>query len=34
MSKKMLVAVDLSEHSAQTVAYAFHLAQALDPARV
>ena len=30
MSKRMLVAVDLSDHSAGTVAYAYHIAEALD----
>lgn len=30
MSKKMLVAVDLSEHSASTMAYAYHVAEGLD----
>lgn len=30
MSKRLLVAVDLSEHSASTLAYAYHMAEALD----
>ena len=30
MSKRMLVAVDLSEHSAGTLAYAYHIAEMMD----
>ncbi|MFT6816499.1 MAG: nucleotide-binding universal stress UspA family protein [Myxococcota bacterium] len=30
MSKRMLVAVDLSEHSAGTLAYAYHIAEAMN----